>query len=138
VLVVVPRIGLARDHLLHAEREPEVAEAEQRARGGDRPRARGDCEREARGDLQAAPEQQERDRVPAVGQAPERDREEERDDRERRGDEADLERAVAEREQPVRRRGAGDVDGCLRRDRREQREGESAAQPAARRRLACS
>jgi hypothetical protein len=66
--------------------------------------------------------------VAAVRHTPEWDGEEERDDRERGGDEPDLERAVAEGEQPVRRRRPRDVDRGLRGRRREQREGESAAQ----------
>jgi hypothetical protein len=87
--------------------------------------------------LQAASDQQQGETVSAIGQAPQRNREEQGNDREGGRDEPDLERAVAESEQPVRRRRPRDVDRGLRGRRREQREGESAAQPA-RRRLACS
>src|SRR5256885_12582482 len=52
--------------------------------------------------LERAPGHEQRPGVPPVGEAPERDREKERDDRERRGDEADVARAAAEPEQAVR------------------------------------
>jgi hypothetical protein len=70
--------------------------------------------------------------VPPVRQTPEWDSEEERDDREGGRDEPDFRGALAEREQAIRRDRPRDVDGGLGRRGREQRERESAAQPATR------
>ena len=66
--------------------------------------------------------------MPAVREAAERNREEQREERERSRDEPDLARAGAEREQPVGRDGTRDVYGGLRRRQREQRVDEPAAQ----------
>src|SRR5439155_17644645 len=109
VLVVLCVIRLACHDGLRAEGEREMADPDDGARCGEREgRTAGGKER-APDDLERAAEEEEARAVAPIGPPAERNRQEERNERERSGDDADGGGAVAETEQPVRRRRADDV-----------------------------
>jgi hypothetical protein len=129
--VVFVGVCLARDHVLDAQREAEVAEPEQCIRGRDRANARDRAEQRAGERLERATGDEEGSRVSAVGEPAERDREEERQKRERGGHESDVARVATEAEQPVRGHRPRDVDGRLGRRHRADAEVEPRADHAA-------
>jgi hypothetical protein len=115
VLVVALGRRFARDDLLRSQRESEVPDPEQRRRRAELERRASHREPEAGRCLESAPRDEQPTATSVVGEATERDRDKERHERERRRHEPDVPRTRAEPEQAVRRHGAGDVDGGLRR-----------------------
>jgi hypothetical protein len=112
----------ACNHRLGAERDAKVTEAEQGARTGEREWRSCDREEQAGNDLEPGAADDERAASGTVGSAPERDRDEEWNQREGGPDQPDLPRPGPQPQQAVRRHRPRDVDGRLADRKRQQGE----------------